>query len=615
MLIKSLAIKNFRCFGDTPTFIDLSNSGLTAFIGANNVGKSTVLKALEILLGDKWPTGQFSEDDFHNNELSNEIILACEFANRINIEVSDITIPVAGVVVRAQHLSTGYGENSIDVEYRLLETMNNIDSLFFERLDLATYRFRGGSRGDRPIFVSQEIRNKLPIAITIPLIKLHSEQPVNKWGVLGRMLQKVEHVLAQDKNKDLEFKEKMEEAVGILREPEEFQRIEADIKDFWDKMKPANLSATNLEFLDYEPWRYYRQFKLAIKRHGQEVPIDTLGEGVQRLAVIALYRTYLRCHGRNERAVLLIEEPESYLHPQARGTLFHVLKKAISERYDVEGQILYTTHSEDFVDYGDFDDIAIFSEAADGVEVRHITEDVLKHHTLALGYTEAEISDQHIHYRLLETTTIGFKEALFAHKAIIVEGPSEIELFRFFTEAEKNQIAIVSAGGKSNIPSVYSFLTAFGIPCLVAIDRDGRGESENERVVSVLSEINARHPDSLKIDIDIDEINGVEDGEIFVKRHLLIFGKNLETVLDKQVESYCDLLSDLRRIFKLPREKGPRDIQALGLAYSGNCVGNTDLETKIENAKEQLGSISEVLNDFTQQEVRKPAILTNQTSE
>ena len=423
------------------------------------------------------------------------------------------------------------------------------------------------------------------------------------------MLQKVERLLATDQDKDSKFRKKMKEAVGVLREPEEFQKIETDIKDFWDKMKPANLSGTNLEFLDYEPWRYYRQFKLAVKRHGQEVPIDTLGEGVQRLTIIALYRTYLKRHGRKERAILLIEEPESYLHPQARGTLFSVLKKALREEEDTEGQIIYTTHSEDFIDCGDFDDIVIFSERLGRVEVRHITEDILKRHTLALGYIETNISDQHIHYRLLETITKGFKEALFSHKAVIVEGPSEIELLRFFTEAEKDQIAVVSVEGKRNIPSVFSFLTAFGVPCLVMIDRDEKNTGENQKIISVLTQSNASVPDSTKMEITEQEIKDIEEGEIFTKGRMLVFGKNLEAVLHKQISNYTELLSRLRDVFGLPREKGPRDIQALGMAYSGNYAGDSDLESRVASAKEKIDEIAQKLNTFIKQGAEKPIAL------
>ncbi len=77
MFIDRLYIKNYRCFGDATTILEFSKTGLTALIGPNNVGKSTVLKILDILLGDRWPTGRFTEDDFHNNELEKDIVLAC----------------------------------------------------------------------------------------------------------------------------------------------------------------------------------------------------------------------------------------------------------------------------------------------------------------------------------------------------------------------------------------------------------------------------------------------------------------------------------------------------------------------------------------------------------
>lgn len=604
MFIKKLLIKNYRCFGDSPTVIEFSNSGLTALIGANNVGKSTALRALEILLGDRWPTGQFNEDDFNNNRLDKEITLACEFNAPIAKNIYGVDYDILGVIISAKHIQSGYGESSVETNYYIIDNIADFDN---ENWTIATYR-------DRPLRINQETKNNLPIVITIPLIKLHFEQPTNKWSVLGKMLQKIEKIFITDSQREERFRGKMKEAVGILREPSEFQQIETNVKDFWEKMKPSNLSGTTLEFLDYEPWRYYRQFKLAVKRNGREVPIETLGEGVQRLAIIALYRTYLKYHGRNEKAVLLIEEPESYLHPQARRTLFDILKKAIKEEGDVEGQIIYTTHSENFIDCGDFDDIVIFSQlASDDVEVRHISEEILKNHTIALSCSDPNISDQHIHYRLIETITQGLKEALFTRKAIIVEGSSEVELFRFFTNIDKEQIAIVSAGGKNNIPSIYSFLTAFGISCFIVIDRDEKNKDENKKIVGFLNQANAQNADSTRMTISEADINKIENGKIEINNRLMIFGKNLETVLENEITNYKELLKILRQVFNLPNDSKPRDIQALGLAYSGIYNRSQDLEDRITDLKSQLNGLSNKLDGFIKQELYHPNLLKPRT--
>lgn len=505
MYIKRLLIKNYRCFGESPTIVEFSNSGLTALIGPNNVGKSTVLKALDILLGDKWPMARFNEDDFYHNNLNGKIVLACEFRNPIRIVISGNERDICGIVVNAHHLPTGYGESSVNVEYRLLEAINDFEN---EDWNIAGY----GGYSNKPVYIGQEIKNQLPICITIPLIKLHTEQPTNKWGVLGRMLQKIERSFISEEGNEKKFQDKIKDAVDLLRQPEEFKEIEKHITKLWEEIRPANLSETQLEFLDYEPWRYYRQFKLAIKRNGKEVPIETLGEGVQRLAIIAIYRTYLRKHGRGEKAILLIEEPESYLHPQARLLLFSALKEAIKKGSEAEGQIVYTTHSSDFIDCGNFEDICLLwqDENTQEITARTVTRERLDKHAVALGALEKKVQEGSptVYYRLVETVATGLKDALFSTKAIIVEGPSEIELFRFFSDAEKEQIAIVSSDGKGLIPSIYTFLTAFGIPCLVVMDRD-ENSGENEKVVNALTPCKTKNTD-----VSSKDISGVKDGEI-----------------------------------------------------------------------------------------------------
>lgn len=615
MIVSKLIVRNYRCFGDSPAVIEFSPSGLTALLGANNVGKSTTLKILEILLGDRWPSGQFTEDDFHDNKLDKDIVLICQFQHPISIRLNEVSINACGVAIKAKHLSSGYGESSVDIEYRILESLRSIETCDFDSLDIATYRWSNGKRGDKPIFINQEIKNQLPIVIIIPLIKLASEQPTNKWSVLGKMLQKVENLFSNNEGLRNEFREKMKDAVGVLRSPKDFKKIEEDIKEFWNVMKPTNLSDTHLEFLDFEPWRYYRQFRLSITRNGEPVPIENLGEGVQRLAVIALYRSYLKRHGRNERAVLLIEEPESYLHPQARKTLFAVLRDALKADEEVEGQIVYTTHSENFVDCGRFDDVVIFAKGDSQVEAHHLVEGRLRDHAFALDAVGKNFIDSHIHYRFIETITQGLKEALFAHKVIIVEGPSEIELFRLLTNADDEQVAIVSAGGKSNIPSVYTFLTAFGIPCLVVMDRDSKNKSAekndvtNKCISNILSQVNAKVQDTTKIQISLEEIKSIPDGEIMVKDRLLVFSKDLEAVLSRNIPEYLKMFGLLKKAFDLPDESKPRYIQALGLAFNGEFNKSEELKAEIKKAETSLKDLASKLNAYINQKVSTPTLL------
>lgn len=599
MYIKHLLLQNFRCFGPVPHVVTLSPSGLTALIGPNNTGKSTVLQALDILLGDRWPSGRFTEDDFHNNALDQPIQLACEFSETITAPYYSGTIQVRGLVLTAKHLPSGYGEASVEVEFYPLADIHDFENSQW------TVASRGGGN---PIRVSQELKNSLPVVVTIPLIKLAREQPSNKWGVLGRMMQKIERRFTADQVAEQSFREKIHAAVDVLRSPQDFRDLEADLKRLWEDMKPSNLGDTSLEFLDFEPWRYYRQFRLAIRRGSADVPIDTLGEGVQRLAVIALYRAYLRRHGRSQRAVLLIEEPESYLHPQARATVFRVLRRAISAEDNVEGQIIFTTHSEDFVDCGHFSDVVVFGQDRLDVTIRRMTSDDANKHAQALNRMGTPPTSPAIFYRLLETTTVGLKEALFAQKAIIVEGATELELFGLLSDSHRAQIALVSAGGKSNIPGVLTFLTGLGVPCLVATDRDNENPRDNERIAEALSQVNAAYSDDTAVAVTAQDIDSVPDGSVWTRGRLLVFAKNVEAVLGARLTNYSALASAVRDATNVPANSKPKTMRAIGLAYRG-AIRSQEVQREVTTAKPALDALCAELTTFASHTLSIPELL------
>lgn len=73
MLIKAISIKNFRCFQDQ--YIELDP--LTAILGRNGSGKSTILSALEIFYDVGAPV---NEDDFYNRDTSQIIEIQVNFS-------------------------------------------------------------------------------------------------------------------------------------------------------------------------------------------------------------------------------------------------------------------------------------------------------------------------------------------------------------------------------------------------------------------------------------------------------------------------------------------------------------------------------------------------------
>ena len=64
MKVKSVSLRNFRCFGSDPVTVDFSKD-LTALIGGNGAGKTAVLAALTRLFGTTQSLRTIQKSDFH----------------------------------------------------------------------------------------------------------------------------------------------------------------------------------------------------------------------------------------------------------------------------------------------------------------------------------------------------------------------------------------------------------------------------------------------------------------------------------------------------------------------------------------------------------------------
>jgi DNA repair exonuclease SbcCD ATPase subunit len=67
MLIKSLTIKNFRCFGKEGATVNFNDKDwVTVFIGRNGSCKTTILEALNFFIGSDYLPAKISEKDFNS---------------------------------------------------------------------------------------------------------------------------------------------------------------------------------------------------------------------------------------------------------------------------------------------------------------------------------------------------------------------------------------------------------------------------------------------------------------------------------------------------------------------------------------------------------------------
>ena len=89
MKIKKLILENFRIFKDK-TIIDFD--GLTAFVGKNDIGKSTILDALDIFFNENDAQVKLDKEDISKGSSNREILIGVVFEDYPQEIVIDDTV-------------------------------------------------------------------------------------------------------------------------------------------------------------------------------------------------------------------------------------------------------------------------------------------------------------------------------------------------------------------------------------------------------------------------------------------------------------------------------------------------------------------------------------------
>jgi predicted ATPase len=161
--------------------------------------------------------------------------------------------------------------------------------------------------------------------------------------------------------------------------------------------------------------------------------------------------------------MLLIEEPEILLTPQAQRYLYGLL------RHFTQGgnQVVYSTWSPAFVDAAHHEEIVRLDLRAGGMVVRRTDPGTLS------DAERVRIQAEFDHER---------SEMFFADKVVLVEGQTERLSLPFIFRAlghdpDAEGIAIVEMGGKGNLPLAARLLVQLAIPFVVVFDADHGADS------------------------------------------------------------------------------------------------------------------------------------------
>jgi predicted ATPase len=178
------------------------------------------------------------------------------------------------------------------------------------------------------------------------------------------------------------------------------------------------------------------------------------------------------CDAGETGLVLLVEEPELFLRPQAQRHLYRLLRTFA----ETGNQALYSTHAPAFLNVGRLEEVALVEwSTRAGTTIVH-----------------PEPLDADESFRALSEIDAERSELFLARAVLLVEGRTEKLTFPLIfralgRDADRDGISIVECGGKPNMPLFVRVCKAAKVPYVVVHDRDaapGRKPILAERVLN-----------------------------------------------------------------------------------------------------------------------------------
>lgn len=434
MKLKTVAIQNFRSIKDLT--LEFPDSGMLVLVGANNAGKSNLIRAIDTVCGETWRFADKMDDhDFYGRDRSQEITIDLHFRNGR----------------RASWSSSNKWGAYTDSSGRKLAGLKQCKEDF-------PCTYLGADRS------------------------FEKHLAVNEWSLLGRVRKHFHHHAASLED---ELRAKYEDLVTVFDKVAAFRNFKADFARFFAEMQADTAAQLSVVFQPFTPANYFKTLQVLAHDPTQAnelLDLGELGEGSRNMVVLALLRSYAsNLRGDTEGGgILALEEPEIYLHPQARRHLAAVLRQIAEAGI----QVVISTHSSSFVDTEHFDCVGRVVKVPDPeyrgrryTRLVTVSKDVLVSRCVATGVPAGKVTESNIAEFYRTTSNPMLNEAFFARAVVLVEGETEeLALPEYLAavgiDCDLLGISIIRVGGKSQLPKYWRLFGAFEIPMVVMCDND-----------------------------------------------------------------------------------------------------------------------------------------------
>lgn len=374
MKLEKVKIKNFRSYKDE---VIIPFASLTAFVGKNDIGKSTVLEALEIFFNGETKGAIVSCDKDDANVFSNDSIveITCEFSDlpeRIIIDACAETSLQDEYLVNCEgnlEIKKCYDTKQSKIKPEVYFVCNHpsndnlVDLLSLKSPELKKRAQSLGIEKERyNASINSDIRRAIresvePITLEVKRISAAKEDAKRVYENVQKYLP-MYALFQSDRNStdgDREIMDPMKLAIK-----QALQEVDAEIEEIKKRVQEETERAANrtLDKLremspdlakDLKPVfsadpKFDSAFRMNIMSDN-DVPMNKRGSGVRRLLLLSFFRAEADRRMKEttrDSVIYAFEEPETSQHPNHQ----RLLVEAFQELSNARGvQIILTTHT------------------------------------------------------------------------------------------------------------------------------------------------------------------------------------------------------------------------------------------------------------------------------
>lgn len=421
MRLTRLKVENYNRLAD----LDIEIRGHLVLVGANDAGKSSLLRCIDLLLGASSAQlySRISVNDFRDSD--QPFVIEGTLSDFTDVDKA----------LFPDEISVDPSTNSSSLLIKLVATVD-------ENETVTIFRSAPGGGTERQLSRDQVL------GLGWKYLSANSQARDLREGrktALNDILQSID--LGEDK---ASFESITESLVSALRESTVLDTLRQSLAEQLSKALPEAMTKDDLAFVpgavaDNDALKGVR---LQVSKRGVVHDLSEQSDGTRALYAIALYD--LMSAGAY---MVGIDEPEIHLHPSSQRSLAHLLQMSTNQR-------IIATHSADIVGAFDPDSIVVVRDGGKVVQPK-------------AGFLS---DDERMAVRLWVRDRL---EPLTSSRVVIVEGISDRLILERLADLtgrnlDRLGVSIIEAGGYGDMGSLDKLFgeNGFNVPISILIDAD-----------------------------------------------------------------------------------------------------------------------------------------------